>query len=59
VFHVFALGGFTVEFHLLPPPPLAGMDRKQIAETLHKIISDEFYRLKDNKDEDSNNANAC
>ena len=46
VFHVFELGGFTVEFYLLPPPPLAGMDRKQIAETLHKTISEEFYKLK-------------
>ncbi|MDR1206897.1 MAG: 1-acyl-sn-glycerol-3-phosphate acyltransferase [Rickettsiales bacterium] len=58
VFHVFALGGFTVEFHLLPPPPLADMDRKQIAETLHKIISDEFVKLKGNKyDQNSNYAN--
>jgi len=69
VFHVFELGGFTVEFHLLPPPtfagatagkpPLAGMDRKQIAETLHKIVNDEFMKLKDMKNEQNgNNAHA-
>lgn len=49
VFHVMMLGGFRVEITVLPPPPLAGMDRKQIAETLHKIVSDKYMELKDKK----------
>ncbi|MBO5705097.1 MAG: 1-acyl-sn-glycerol-3-phosphate acyltransferase [Alphaproteobacteria bacterium] len=49
VFHIMMLGGFTVEITLLPPPPLAGMDRKQIAETLQKIVSDKYMELKDKK----------
>lgn len=47
VFHIMMLGGFLVELTVLPPPPLAGMDRKQIAETLHKIVSDKYMELKD------------
>lgn len=47
VFHIMMLGGFMVEITLLPPPPLAGMDRKQIAETLHKIVSEKYMELKD------------
>ena len=47
VFHIMMLGGFMVELTVLPPPPLAGMDRKQIAETLHKIVSDNYMKLKD------------
>ncbi len=47
VFHVMTLGGFRVEITVLPPPPLADMDRKQIAETLHKIVSDKYMDLKD------------
>ena len=46
VFHIMKLGGILVELNLLPSPPLAGMDRKEIATTLHKIISDKFYELK-------------
>jgi 1-acyl-sn-glycerol-3-phosphate acyltransferase len=46
VFHIFELGGFVVEFHLLPPPDLSGMDRKEIAAELHKIINDKFMELK-------------
>ncbi|MCL1902332.1 MAG: 1-acyl-sn-glycerol-3-phosphate acyltransferase [Alphaproteobacteria bacterium] len=57
MFHVFELGGFTVELHLLPPPPLADMNRKEIAETLHKIINDEFIKLKDKRYENSYNTN--
>ena len=49
VFHIMMLGGFMVEITLLPPPPLAGMDRKQIAETLHKIVSEKYMELKDKK----------
>ncbi|MCL2331050.1 MAG: 1-acyl-sn-glycerol-3-phosphate acyltransferase [Proteobacteria bacterium] len=46
IFHVFALGGFTVEFRMLPPPPLAGKNRKQIAAELHEIINNKFMELK-------------
>ena len=49
VFHIMMLGGFMVELTVLPPPPLAGMDRKQIAETLHKIVSDKYMELKNKK----------
>ncbi len=53
VFHVMVLGGFMVEITVLPPPPLGGMDRKQIAETLQQIVSEKYMELKDktNKDE--------
>ena len=47
VFHIMMLGGFMVELTVLPPPPLAGMNRKQIAETLHKTVSDKYVELKD------------
>ena len=47
VFHIMMLGGFMVEITLLPPPPLAGMDRKQIADVLHKIVSEKYMELKD------------
>lgn len=47
VFHIMVLGGFRVEITVMPPPPLAGMDRKQIAETLQKIVSDKYMELKD------------
>ncbi len=50
VFHVMVLGGFKVEITVLPPPPLAGMDRKQIAETLQQIVSDKYMELKDKTD---------
>lgn len=46
IFHVMVLGGFRVNVYMLPPPPLAGMDRKQMAETMHKIISDKYMELK-------------
>ena len=49
VFHIMMLGGFLVELTVLTPPPLAGMDRKQIAETLQKIVSDKYMELKDKK----------
>ncbi len=49
IFHVMVLGGFTVNVYMLPPPPLAGMDRKQMAETMHKIISDKYMETKDLK----------
>ena len=46
VFHIMVLGGFLVELTVLPPPPLAGVDRKQIAETLQKIVSEKYMELK-------------
>ncbi len=47
VFHIMVLGGFVVDITVLPPPPLADMDRKQIADTLQKIVSDKYMELKD------------
>ncbi len=49
IFHIMVLGGFRVDVYMLPPPPLGGMDRKQIATTMHKIISDKYMELKGNK----------
>lgn len=49
VFHIMMLGGFMVEITLLPPPPLGGMDRKEIASVLQKIVSDKYMELKDKK----------
>lgn len=49
IFHIMVIGGFRVEITVMPPPPLAGMDRKQIAETLHEIVSDKYMELKDCK----------
>ena len=49
VFHIMIIGGFRVEITIMPPPPLAGMDRKQIAETLHKMVSDKYMELKNQK----------
>ena len=46
VFHVMMLGGFLVEIEILPVPNLSGMDRKQMADTLHKIISEEYMKNK-------------
>lgn len=46
IFHIMMLGGFLVEIEVLPVPDLTGMDRKQMAETLHKIISDEYMKNK-------------
>ena len=46
VFHVMVLGGFLVDIHVLPVPDLNGRDRKQIADELHKIISDEYMKNK-------------
>lgn len=46
VFHIMLLGGFLVEIDVLPVPDLSGMDRKQIAETLHEIVSKEYMKNK-------------
>ena len=45
IFHVMVLGGFTVNVYMLPPPPLADMDRKQMAQEMHKIISDKYTEI--------------
>lgn len=46
VFHIMCLGGFLVEIDVLPCPDLSGMDRKQMADTLHKIVSEEYMKNK-------------
>jgi 1-acyl-sn-glycerol-3-phosphate acyltransferase len=46
VFHIMMLGGFLVEIEVLPVPDLSGMDRKQIADTLHEIISTKYMETK-------------
>ncbi|MBO4746333.1 MAG: 1-acyl-sn-glycerol-3-phosphate acyltransferase [Alphaproteobacteria bacterium] len=45
IFHVMVLGGFTVNVYMLPPPPLAGMDRKEMANAMHKLISDKYTEI--------------
>ena len=45
IFHIMVLGGFTVNVYMLPPPPLAGMDRKEMAQAMHKIISDKYTEI--------------
>lgn len=47
IFHVARLGGITVDIYALPPVPITGMDRKQIAKTLHEIVSNKYMELKD------------
>jgi 1-acyl-sn-glycerol-3-phosphate acyltransferase len=46
-YHIMKLGGIRLEVTLLPTVPVAGMDRKEIAKKLHKIISDKYMELKD------------
>ena len=46
VFHIMMLGGFLVEIEILPVPDLSGMDRKQMAEILHEIISEKYMKNK-------------
>ena len=47
LFHIMVIGGFRVDITILPPPSLAGMDRKQIAAMLQKTVSDKYMELKD------------
>lgn len=49
IFHVMVIGGFLIDIHILPPPDLTGKNRKEIADILHKIISDEYMKNKDKK----------
>ncbi len=46
VFHIMMLGGFLVEIEILPVPDLSGMDRKQMAEALHEIVSKKYMENK-------------
>jgi len=46
IFHIMVLGGFLIEVKVLPVPDLSGMDRKQMAETLHNIVSKEYMKNK-------------
>ena len=45
-YHIMKIGGLRVEVNLLPPVAVDGMDRKQIAEKLHKIISEKYEELR-------------
>ena len=47
LFHVMVLGGMMIEITVLPPPALAGMNRKQMAETLGNMVSEKYMELKD------------
>jgi 1-acyl-sn-glycerol-3-phosphate acyltransferase len=46
IFHIMMLGGFLVEIEVLSIPDLEGMDRKQMADTLHEIISKKYMENK-------------
>jgi 1-acyl-sn-glycerol-3-phosphate acyltransferase len=45
-FHIMKLGGIRLEVNLLPPVPVAGMDRRRIAEKLHEIINAKYMELR-------------
>ncbi|MBD5400222.1 hypothetical protein HDR61_00525 [bacterium] len=47
LFHIMVIGGFRVDITIMEPTDLSGMDRKQIATTLQKIVSDKYMELKD------------
>lgn len=47
LYHVMMLGGMMIEITVLPPPALAGMNRKQMAETLGNMVSEKYMELKD------------
>ncbi|MFQ6778267.1 MAG: lysophospholipid acyltransferase family protein [Alphaproteobacteria bacterium] len=46
VFHIMMLGGFLVEITALDTVNIAGKDRKEIATTLQKIVSENYMNLK-------------
>ena len=46
IFHIMVLGGFRVNVYMLPPPPIGGKTRKEIAEIMHEIISNKYMELK-------------
>ena len=47
IYHVAKLGGITVDITALDPVSVAGKDRKEIAKTLHDIVSNKYMELKD------------
>lgn len=47
IFNIMKKGGATVEITVLPVQNMSGMDRKQMADHLHSVISDKFFELKD------------
>lgn len=47
LFHVMVLGGMMLEITVLPPPAVAGMNRKQIAEKIGTMVSEKYMELKD------------
>lgn len=47
IFHIAQLGGMTVHITVLPPVPVAGRDRKEIAKMLHEIVSNKYMEIKD------------
>lgn len=46
VFHIMVLGGFTIEMTVLAPPPLADLNRKEIAEELYKTVYEKYMENK-------------
>ena len=47
LYHVMMLGGMMIEITVLPAPPLAGKNRKEIAATLGNMVSEKYIELKD------------
>ncbi|MBR1380292.1 MAG: 1-acyl-sn-glycerol-3-phosphate acyltransferase [Alphaproteobacteria bacterium] len=52
IFHIMAIGGFRVEITIMPPVQPGNMDRKEIAATLGKIVSEKYMELKDIKNKE-------
>ena len=52
IFHIMAIGGFRVEITIMPPVQPGNMDRKEIASTLGKIVSDKYMELKNIKNKE-------
>ncbi|MCQ2574975.1 MAG: 1-acyl-sn-glycerol-3-phosphate acyltransferase [Alphaproteobacteria bacterium] len=46
IFHIMMLGGFLVEIKVLPIIDTKNLDRKEIANKLHSIISEEYIKNK-------------
>ena len=47
IFNVIKKGGATVEITVLPVQNIRGMDRKDMAAHLHRVVADKFFELKD------------
>jgi len=52
IFHIMVIGGFRVEITIMPPVQPGEMNRKEIASTLGKIVSDKYMELKDIKNKE-------